>query len=58
MLSLEYYMPCQHPPTFCLVLGYIMKQIFHAIFCLILKLFTFGKAIFNSAPFVQYFYIG
>ena len=30
-------------------LGYIIKQLFHADFCLLLKLFTIGKIIFNSA---------
>ena len=28
---------------------YIIKQIFHAFFCLISKLFTLGNIIFNSA---------
>ena len=29
--------------------GYIIKQIFHANFCLISKLFTLGKIIFNNS---------
>ena len=52
MLSLQYSVPCWHslihsPIIWCL--GYIIKQIFHAIFCLILELFIFSKVIFNFA---------
>ena len=36
-----------------LVLVHITKQIFHAIFCLMSKLFTLSNKIFNSA-FVEY----
>ena len=36
-------------PVFVCCLGYILKQIFYATFCLISKLFNLSKIIFNSA---------
>ena len=41
---------CQpYLPRSCLVWWHIIKQIFHAFFCLISKLFPLGNLIFNSA---------
>lgn len=44
------YLVCIHPLWFCLIQGYIIKQIFHITF-LISELFTLDKIIFNSATF-------